>query len=61
MSQTRQQRQNEYQKEVRSKLAEVRPSIQDIDQRLKTADYDHAGTLDETTLRQLAAFFLHGE
>ncbi|WP_233968291.1 HlyD family type I secretion periplasmic adaptor subunit [Pectobacterium polaris] len=35
-----QQRQNEYQKEVRSQLADTQRSIQDLTQRLKTAEYE---------------------
>ncbi|MCU1796891.1 HlyD family type I secretion periplasmic adaptor subunit [Pectobacterium polaris] len=35
-----QQRQNEYQKEVRAQLADTQRSIQDLTQRLKTAEYE---------------------
>ncbi|MGQ5289331.1 HlyD family type I secretion periplasmic adaptor subunit [Pectobacterium actinidiae] len=35
-----QQRQNEYQKEVRTQLADTQRSIQDLTQRLKTAEYE---------------------
>ncbi|WP_409159364.1 HlyD family type I secretion periplasmic adaptor subunit [Pectobacterium sp. B2J-2] len=40
LEQNIQQRQNEYQKEVRAQLADIQRSIQDLTQRLKTAEYE---------------------
>ncbi|RUR93190.1 HlyD family type I secretion periplasmic adaptor subunit [Pectobacterium polaris] len=46
-----QQRQNEYQKEVRAQLADTQRSIQDLTQRLKTAEYE----LQHTDIRAPAS------
>jgi protease secretion system membrane fusion protein len=46
-----QQRQNEYQKEVRAQLADTQRSIQDLTQRLKTAEYE----LQHTRIRAPAS------
>lgn len=44
LEQTRHQRQNEYQKDVRSQLSDIQLSWQDITQKLKTAEYELQNT-----------------